>query len=302
MPDAITVFTVCDNHFSVLLAALIKSIDMNHHSGEHIDFYIVGDNLSSKNKQNLIKCADPGKVTFFWIDIKDIISDKSKLPLDGSSFPLIVYIRLFFPLFIPADVDKVIYLDVDMIVRKDISMLWNTDLGNKIIGGVVDRSQTVSSSWGGLPNYQELNIDPDTKYFNSGLLLVSRSKWIEDNITEKILKCIADNSKYASFPDQYGLNVVFANQWLELDPRWNSYSVLEVEDPYLVHFIGIKPIYTSYKYIKRYRDEFYAYLQLTPWADYKPIGNYIRLLKKIRNKLFKKVYSILTVLKGSGSN
>jgi len=297
MSNTITIFTVCDNHFSVLLAALIKSIDVNHHSAEHINFYIVGDKLSAKNKENLLKCADLKKVSFFWFKINDIIKDKTLLPLDGSSFPLIVYIRLFFPLFIPADVDKVIYLDVDMIVRKDISMLWNTDLGDKIIGGVPDRSGVVSCAWGGITNHKELGIAPESKYFNSGLLLLNRKKWIEANITEKIIDCISKNTKYANFPDQYGLNVVFANQWLELDPRWNSYSMLEKEDPFLIHFIGIKPIFTSYNYVARYKDEFYSYLKLTPWANYKPIGNHIRIFKKIWNKLYKKGYSLIAALK-----
>ncbi len=36
---------------------LLKSIDMNHQSDEHINFYIVGDNLTHKNKANLEKCT-----------------------------------------------------------------------------------------------------------------------------------------------------------------------------------------------------------------------------------------------------
>jgi lipopolysaccharide biosynthesis glycosyltransferase len=297
MSNTITIFTVCDNHFSVLLAALIKSIDSNHFSEEHINFYIVGDKLSAVNKENLAKCADSKKISFLWFEISDIIRDKSMLPQDGSSFPLIVYIRLFFPLFIPATVDKVIYLDVDMIVRKDISMLWNIELGDKIIGGVPDRSEVVSCPWGGITNYKELGIDPQSKYFNSGLLLVSRSKWVEKKITEKIIDCISKNTKYANFPDQYGLNVVFANQWVELDSRWNSYSMLEREDPFLIHFIGIKPIFTSYNYVEKYKVEFFSYLHLTPWANYKPIGNHVRIFKKILNKLNKKGYSLIAALK-----
>ena len=297
MPNPITIFTVCDNHFSVLLAALIKSIDINHHTEEHINFYIVGDKLNLVNKNNLLKCADANKISIFWVDIDDIIKNKSILPLDSSSFPLIVYIRLFFPLFIPPEIDKVIYLDVDMIVRKDISALWNTDLGDKIIAGVPDRSEIVSCSWGGITNYKELGISPETKYFNSGLLFINCSKWIELNITEKIISCISNNTKYANFPDQYGLNVVFANQWLELDSGWNCYSMVEKDDPYLIHFIGIKPIFTSYNYVQKYKDEFYSYLKLTPWASFKPIGNHVRLFKKFWNKASKKAYRMTVFIK-----
>jgi lipopolysaccharide biosynthesis glycosyltransferase len=289
----ITIFTVTDNHFAVLLAALLKSIDINHHSDEPINFYIVGDHLTTRNKTNLEKCSESGKITIFWVDTKDLLKEKSRLPLDGSSFPMIVYIRLFFPFFIPADTEKVIYLDVDMIVRKDISLLWKIPLGDKIIAGVPDRSGTVSSAWGGIPNYKELGIGPETRYFNSGLLMINCKRWIEADLTNKIINCISENTRYANFPDQYGLNVVFANQWLELDSNWNSYSAVEKEDPNIIHFIGIKPIFTSYYYVKKYRDEFYIYLRQTPWADFKPIGNHVRLLKKFKNKVIKKVYRIL---------
>jgi len=302
MPNAITIFTVCDNHFAVLLAALIKSIDANHHTGEPVNLYIVGDQLSTANKENLVKCANPAIFSFFWVEILDIMKDKSNLPLDNSSFPLIVYIRLFFPLFLPSEIEKVIYLDVDMIVRKDISLLWNTDLGDKMIAGVPDRSEIVSCSWGGIANYKELGIAPETKYFNSGLLFINCRKWIASNITEKIVTCISRNTKYANFPDQYGLNVIFANQWLELDSRWNSYSMLEKEDPYLIHFIGIKPIFTSYSYVQKYKDEFYFYLRQTPWVNFKPVGNYVRLFKKLQNKIFKKGYRLLMSIKRLSSN
>jgi len=292
-PNTITIVTVCDNHFTVLLAALIKSIEINHHTEEIINFYIVGDKLNTKNKRDLAKCVKPDKFSFFWLEMNEIIQDKRMLPFDNSSFPVNVYIRLFIPLFLPAHIDKVLYLDVDMIVRKDISLLWNTDLGEKIVAGVLDRSQKVSSPWGGIQNYAELGLDPETKYFNSGLLLINRNQWLQFNATEKIISCISHNKKYTSFPDQYGLNAVLANQWLELDSRWNNYSMLEEQDPFIIHFIEAKPIYTSYHYNQQYREEFYNYLKQTPWINYKPQRAYIRLLRKLWNKGTKIAYRFI---------
>lgn len=108
-------------------------------------------------------------------------------------------------------------------------------------------------------------------------------------ILQKKLLIVFQKYKYANFPDQYGLNVVFANQWLELDSGWNSYSIVEKDDPNIIHYIGIKPIFTSYNYVRKYKDEFYHYLNLTPWVGFKPIGNHVRLYKKLKNKVFKKV-------------
>jgi len=85
----------------------------------------------------------------------DAVGQGSNLPNDKSSFPLSIYIRLFLPFFLPQHVKKAIYLDADMLVLEDVAKLWNTDIGEKIVAGVVDRSQVVSSSWGGIQNYRE---------------------------------------------------------------------------------------------------------------------------------------------------
>ena len=294
--ERITAFTVCDNHFAVLLAALVKSIDINHVTGEVIDFYIVGDKLTSKNKQKIENCVSPEKIRIIWVEMQDIIKDKSKLPLDGSSFPLIVYIRLFFQLFIPQDTKKVIYLDVDMIVRKDISQLWNIDLDGMPLGAVMDKAELVSSPWGGIQNYKEFGINPLAKYFNSGLLVIDYQRWVKEDITRRIIECIDQNRKYAFFPDQYGLNVIFAEQWFELDPAWNSFSPIDRPDPNIIHFIAVKPIFKSYNFVERYKTEFFYYLEQTPWSGYKPRSNYFRLFKKLKNKLNKKYYQLISVV------
>ncbi len=286
--NRITIISVCDNHYMIMLAALLKSIEKNHHSSEKIDYYIVEDEISSKNKQMLLDSTNKEMINIKWLKMSEITPKEFKLPLDYSSFPLNIYIRLFIPHFIPVQIEKAIYLDVDIIVLEDISKLWETNIGNKVIAGVVDRSGLVSNEWLGIKNYKDLGISPDAKYYNSGLLLIDPQKWRQLNITQKVIKCIHDNITFADFPDQYGLNVVFADQWFELDPRWNSQAMLAIEKPFIIHFTGRKPFYKSYNYNSSYRDHFYEYLKQTKWNNFKPIGEYRRLLKKIYNKFEKR--------------
>jgi lipopolysaccharide biosynthesis glycosyltransferase len=287
--SAVSIVTVCDNHFVILLAALIKSIELNHKSEERIDFYIVEDNLTIDNKTKLIKSIGSGKVSFKWLKMKDVVPKDIKLPLDDSSFPLNVYVRLFIPYFIPQNLEKVIYLDVDMIVLEDISKLWNIDMEDRIIAGVVDRSEVISCTWCGINNYKELSFNPESKYFNSGLLVIKPIEWRKQNIAQKVIDCINKYQQYAYFPDQYGLNVIFIDQWKELDKRWNN-SSLEVEKhPFIIHFAGRKPIYKSYDFNMEYQKIFYEYLHLTEWKNYKPVSEIIRLLKKLYNKVEKKM-------------
>ena len=210
------------------------------------------------------------------------------IPLDYSSYPLNIYMRLFIPFFMPREIKKVLYLDVDMITLRNIKNLWEIDLGDNIVGAVLDpRIKTVGNSWGGIKNYQELKLDPETKYFNTGLLLINTEMWRQEKITEKIINCIENNRKFANYPDQYGLNVILNNKWMELDSRWNFFCTSEHGDPFIIHYVDRKPIYKTYSNNPAYLATFYHYLSLTKWKEFKPIGESKRYQKKILNVIEK---------------
>lgn len=283
----IAVICVCDNHYAILLAALIKSIESNHHTGEKLLFYFVEDGITTQNKQKINNCINTEMSSIQWLEMKDCMPEDAKLPTDKSSLPLNVYIRLFIPYFIPKSTRRIIYLDVDMLMLEDISVLWNTDLGTNIVAAVQDQFIQVVSRWGGVSNYEELGIPADNMYFNSGLLLIDIQKWEQADITNKVLDCIFKNKHHASFYDQYGLNAVLAHSWLSLNPLWNRFAYSEEERPFLIHFTGRKPIYKSYEFSEHYKDLFFGYLKMTSWKSFKPIGETSRYFKKFNNILQK---------------
>ena len=113
-------------------------------------------------------------------------------------------------------------------------------------------------------------------------------KWREQDITVRIIDCINNNKKFVNYPDQYGLNVVLANKWLELSPLWNHFSTIDpTEKPFLIHFVERKPIYQSYNYNVEFKKTFYLFLNQTAWKNFKPIGESSRYIKKIKNILNK---------------
>jgi len=284
----ITVVAVTDNHYMVLLAALLKSIEANIAADTKMDLWIVEDGVTKVNKGKLEKSRDAAVTSLHWKSVREVIPAGTKLPLDQSSWPLNIYMRLFIPYFIPEGVEKVLYLDVDMIVLKDLGALMQTDLKNNTIAAVLDPNvRTFDNSWGGVLNYQSLGFPGDTAYFNTGLLLIDLPKWRANNTTEKILDCIHQNRKFANFPDQYGLNIVLANKWLHLDTRWNHFATIDADAPFIIHFVQRKPIYKTYSNNVAYKDLFYHYLKLTEWRNVKPIGESKRYFKKVRNILNK---------------
>lgn len=284
----ISLVVASDNQYAILLGALLKSIEVNHKTEERIDVYILDDNISDKNKEKLKQTVSLDIFALHWLKIDSVIPPDITIPIDNTAFPLTCYYRIFAPYAVPEEVEKLIYLDVDMIVRQDISKLWHTDIGDKLFGAVQDWQLTVSCSWGGIQNYKQLGIPADTKYFNSGLLVMNTRKWRREEATKRVIDFMHDNIEYVNYADQYGLNGVLYDQWYQLDPNWNWFALFENNNPYIIHFLDVKPIFKSYKSIPAFKDEFYHYLKFTPWKDYKPVHNYNRFFKKVYTKLKKK--------------
>jgi lipopolysaccharide biosynthesis glycosyltransferase len=284
--DRISVVLACDDHYIVLLAALLKSIEMNHVSDEIVDIYIVDDQISKRSKEKLIASLSLVKLNLIWLKMAEIIPEGVVLPLVNNSYPLNTYIRLLIPYFIPKEVKKIIFIDVDMIMLDDISNLWKIDTGDFVIGAVSDTIGPVAKTIGeGIENYKELGLDPEEKYFNAGLQLINIDKWLAQDITKKTFDAINNNKKYAALGDQYGLNIALCGNWYEINKLWNCFSVNTDLKPSLIHYFHRKPIYQTYA--NNYKDEFFYYLSRTEWKNFKPIGETSRKMKKVSNMLEK---------------
>jgi len=285
--DKITIVAASDNHYAILVAAMLKSLEVNHKTAEKLDVYVIDDGISPKNKAKIQASVNPDITTLNWKKPLDVIPTDIKLPVDQSAFPLTAYMRLFAPYAVPKEVKKIIYLDVDMIVTADISKLWHTDIGDYLFGAVQDLGEVVSCAWGGIPNYKELGIPAETKYFNSGLLVINPVKWRAMEVPSNVIRCMNENKKHVNYADQYGLNVFLYNKWFELDKRWNCFAAKKMDDYFIIHFLDVKPIFKSYHSVEEYKTEFYKYLRLTPWKNHTPVSDFRRSSRKAYNKLKK---------------
>ena len=284
----ITLVVVSDDHYMILLAALISSVEAHLAEGVLLDLWIVEDEVTPENIAKMEASVNNKVTTIHWQKLLDVIPLGWSLPIDHSSYPLNIYMRLFIPYFIPKDVKTVLYLDADMIVLKDISLLLNEDIDKYTIGAVLDpRLKTFDNHWGGIKNYKQLGFKGNTPYFNTGLLLINARRWRDDETTEKILAVINGNKKYANYPDQYGMNIVLHDQWLQLDARWNNFVTEPFADPYIIHYVERKPIYTTFKNGEKYKQLFYQYLNNTAWKGTKPITESARYVKKLKNVIAK---------------
>lgn len=271
-----------DNGYAQHCAVTMVSLFRNN-TRNKLHVHVVTTSLSDKNKAKLQGVAsDYGQfISFYDVDLEKV----ENLPnLKGHHVSAAAYLRLFIDKLLPITVDKVLYLDCDLVVRHDISELWNTDIYSYALAAVQDAPNSGAQ--------ERLGYSSAYRYFNSGVMLVNLAYWRAHNANEKLTSYIQHNAAIIVHHDQDVLNAVFHDQVLFLPLKWNMLKcffrskkprihqehlpVLEKSksDPYIVHFTGSLKPWDCWINLS-FQDEYYTYLQLTPWKGYRPAASAI---------------------------
>src|SRR5699024_8863395 len=119
------------------------------------------------------------------------------------------------------DYEKVLYIDCDVLVLDDVSKLYDTDIGEKVIGAIIDPGQALVLG--------RLGVETEDYYFNSGLMLINLANWRKANITEKTLAFLEEEEDKIIYHDQDALNAIVYEKWFPLHPKWNLQTSLLFE-------------------------------------------------------------------------
>jgi lipopolysaccharide biosynthesis glycosyltransferase len=207
----------------------------------------------------------------------DQIVGERTVQFPSGYFPRSVWFRVLLPELMP-DADQVLYLDSDVIVTADLLPLWETRLGDNLLGAVTNPFYPF------MPPYPrlELGIRRPEDYFNSGVLLINLRRMRVEGTVAKLCE-FARTHPGCSYPDQDALNVVCRGRWLALHPRWNVQSTFfelhpeqlplpleqiaeALNNPAVIHFIGpFKP----WLYLCRHPRQgiYLEHARQTPWGS-----------------------------------
>lgn len=274
MPIVIAV--ALDGRYAPWAAVLLQSC-VRANPTASISFEIVHDgSLSQENCGHLerIATARSAAVRFHCV-AGDRFSDLPTTPRFGS----IVWLRFCLPELL-SDQSRILYLDSDTLVLSDLHALWDTALDPYPLAAVANVVEPSATS-----HVKALGIRYPGGLFNSGVLLMDLARMRTERSSEQLFRAAAVRRHDAIWPDQDALNVVFANRWLSLHPRWNTQNsfwalreqATEVfgaralreatRRPAIRHFEG-PGLSKPWHYLCPYpgRDEYRGLLAETPWA------------------------------------
>lgn len=240
MNNNISVFFAIDDNYAPFLLITLNSIIKNMSKNNNYNIYVLNNGLSEQSTSK-IKNYECENLKISFVNMSKIMKSFGEILHTRDYYSKATYYRLFIPTMFP-NLNKALYLDCDIVVNSDIADLYNTNLGNNLVGAVLDEAVGLIPEF---QNYVKNFLDvPHSKYFNAGVLLMNLEQMRKFNFEQKFINLLA-SYKFDVAQDQDYLNVICKNRVTYLPKSWNKMpfkdSICE-KDINLIHYnLSYKP-------------------------------------------------------------
>ncbi|MDO4503644.1 MAG: glycosyltransferase family 8 protein [Clostridia bacterium] len=203
-------YTTDDGYFAPTIVSMESALQ-SMSENTFYDFHLmVNGEFSKKDDLEKFKIINRDKCSITTHDMGDDFKKDWT-----SDWPPSMYYRLK-AASVLRGIDKCIYIDGDTLIVKDLSELFNINLGDNYLGGVLDAM-----------SYRKFPDDSSTEdcknYINSGVALINLKKIREDKKEKELLQKVQENTQHNKFglPDQDIWNIVFKDKIKLLPIKYN---------------------------------------------------------------------------------
>lgn len=261
--EIVPIFFSCDDNYVPFLTVTIKSIIENANPNNQYELYILNTGFHQE-KKDLVKQLEQENIKISFVDLTNKIKDISKqLDEVRDYYTQTIFYRIFIGSLFP-NLHKAIYLDCDIVVLSDIASFYDIELGDNILGVVID---DVVANNDDFKIYTKETIGVEaSKYFNSGVLLMNLDEYRKNRIEETFVETLKQYHFESIAPDQDYLNFLCFGKVKYIDKSWNR---MPIEDGYegelnLIHYnMFMKP----WHYDIKYEEYFWEYAKMTPYYN-----------------------------------
>lgn len=264
----IPIFFSADDNYIPCLAVAIQSLKDNASDDNNYKLIILNSGMTNEGKLQ-IKAFETDNIKIDFADISNATSKMSKeLELRCRDYySETIYYRMFIPSQFP-EYDKAIYLDSDIIIQDDIANFFNIDLGDNLLGAVIDNVVANNESFRKYAKVA-LGLESYEKYFNSGVLLMNLKEMRNAEIEKKFVYLLLKYNLDTIAPDQDYLNILCKDRVLYLPETWDKMPDFgkryDASELHLIHYNMFRKPW-HYADVP-YSDVFWKYAKKTPYYD-----------------------------------
>lgn len=239
----------------ITIASLVKAGEKEHC---HYDIYCICSNGAEKIKdklQGILSRIDSSSNIYF-IKAKNEYANGYEI----RNITAGTYLRLQLHNLLP-NIDKIIYADIDVLFQKELKGLWNIDMSNEYIAGVLACGINQKTEWEFLEKEHEYfkNRLQRGKYIQAGIIVMNLKKIREDKLDEKWRNMVTEPYYYVDqdilnitclnnikiIPIKYNMSPSYTKQKCEYLITEGLYSKQVIEEglksPVIIHYAGEKP-------------------------------------------------------------
>lgn len=277
------VMYTCDNNYVWLMGISTISLFENNQGIKELKVYLLGENISEENKNELKTIGEK-----YGREVEIIDVPKLNIPpsLVSARWPLSAFTRLFSGVILPADVERILYLDCDTIISGNLSELDNVDFNGNIAMGVKD---CIGGTY-----KKNVGLDFNSPYINAGVILFNLDELRKVNINVEIENYMGKYEKLINYADQDILNGMFKGRIGELNPKYDvmtidvvhTYKEIQklrrptnfyveeelrkaVTSPAIIHYttnmLVVRPWFSNTDH--PFAGEFKRYMDMSPWKN-----------------------------------
>lgn len=203
-------YTVNNKYIDIMLASILSLIE---NGKVNIRLHIITSDFTKEDYYKIVDFLNNLNIEFYFYDFNKFAIEKYHLPKWRNTE--VANARLFFQSVMGYDLEKIenlLYLDADTLVVDSLSGLQ--DYNNNTINAVIESAQK--------SHFIKTNIYP---YYNSGVLYFNISKWINNNMEDKIIHYLENRTDTLIFPDQDTINYSLHKYITQLPLNYNFLAI-----------------------------------------------------------------------------
>ena len=255
LENKINVCLACDDNYAKYAGVVIASVLANASDSEKLNFYILDGGIQDEHKAQILELKTIKDCDINFVNVPEELFGDYKKIKTHQYVTLATYYRLKLPSLL-TDVERVIYLDCDMVVNSGLKELFNTDMKESAVAGVIDINRRM--------------VKKNPNYVNAGMLVMDINNMRQQNLEEKFLDWTKAHIETIKMGDQEVINEVLKGKIKIVSDEWNVQSSnftnrsSYTHNPKIIHFVSKKKPW-HWASFSIHRDLYFKYLQLTPW-------------------------------------
>lgn len=231
--DNVNIFFSCDDGYVPFLAVTLGSLKKNRDASRNYEIRILHTGMRQDYQTRLTERFHEAGFALTFLNISEQVKEFDRKLFTRDYYSRSTYYRLFIPEMFP-ELKKALYLDADLVISGDISKLYDTELGDNLVGAIPDGIMNTVEE---LRLYVEhrLNV-AGPRYFNAGVLLMNLEAMRQARFQETFLQLLGA-VKFQVAQDQDYLNVICRDRVTYLGYEWNTMPTgIHAESPKLIHY------------------------------------------------------------------